>query len=100
MQGCLERTRNSPEPQARDDSAEGSVHEAPVGLQAHGADEERSRGGAAAGAMTTTTGDMKMNARDAIRLIGACLAGLCLAIPVTGRAATFAKGADVSWVSQ
>jgi arabinogalactan endo-1,4-beta-galactosidase len=41
-----------------------------------------------------------MNANSFLRRAGLCLAGLCLALPLAGRAAVFAKGADVSWVSQ
>ncbi|MEP6504428.1 MAG: glycosyl hydrolase 53 family protein [Betaproteobacteria bacterium] len=43
---------------------------------------------------------MKTNRRSALRRAGLCLASLCLAVPSIGHAATFAKGADVGWVSQ
>jgi arabinogalactan endo-1,4-beta-galactosidase len=35
-----------------------------------------------------------------VRRAGLALAGLCLALPMAANAITFAKGADVSWVSQ
>ena len=41
-----------------------------------------------------------MKSKTFVRRAGLCLAGLCLALPSMGQAATFAKGADVSWVSQ
>ncbi len=42
----------------------------------------------------------KLGLRSLARRAGSALAGLCLALPLAGHAATFAKGADVSWVSQ
>ncbi len=41
-----------------------------------------------------------MKIRCALRRVGRCLATLSLAFPLMGNAATFANGADVSWVSQ
>jgi arabinogalactan endo-1,4-beta-galactosidase len=43
---------------------------------------------------------MKNTARSLAHRAACALVGLCLGLPLASRAATFAKGADVGWVSQ